>query len=278
MHSMSIDYEVIISTCEKFSDLWDAHVLLMERNWKAHGKAYLVTDAPADRRYAGVEVVCAGADTEITQRLRFALERVTSQYILFTLDDYFLTEPIDQEALQRTLAVMEAEKLDYIWLDSPTNPYMPNRQELRREGAVELKDHPGYYLRNMAEGNYKISLYPGLWRTDFMRQTLEETRNAWQYEVALTEMAHRLGARCGVSHHGEFPFLDVIRKGKVLRKAHRYFQQNPIYRSQREVMGFWDEWKLSFRMWLKRALPKTAFILLKKLMIKCGMTFYSPVK
>ena len=111
-----------------------------------------------------------------------------------------------------------------------------------------------------------------------LRQTLEETRNAWQYEVALTEMAHQLSAHCAVSCHGEFPFLDVIRKGKVLRKADRYFRRNPIYRSNREVMGFWAEWMLTARMWLKRVLPKSVFNLLKKVLIKCGMTFYSPVK
>ena len=278
MRSMAIEYEVLISTCDKFSDLWDAHILLMERNWKTHGKAYLVTDAATDRRYEGLEVVCAGADTEITRRLQIALDQVKTKYILFTLDDYFLTEPVDEDALQRTLAVMEDAQLDYVWLDSRHNPYMPIRQELRREGAVELEDHSGYYLRNLAEGNYKVSLYPGLWRTDFMRQTLEETRNAWQYEVALTEMAHQLSAHCAVSCHGEFPFLDVIRKGKVLRKADRYFRRNPIYRSNREVMGFWAEWMLTARMWLKRVLPKSVFNLLKKVLIKCGMTFYSPVK
>jgi len=275
---MAIDFEVIISTCDKFSDLWDAHILLLEHSWKEHPKAYLVTDVPTERWFDRVEVVCAGIGTEITQRLKQVLDKVTTDYILFTLDDYFLTEPIRDQALRQTLAVMEEENLDYVWLDSPTNPYMPTYKELCREGAVALDGHPGYFLRNLEEGNYKVSLYPGLWRTDFMRRTLEQTRNAWQYEVALTEMASQMKARCAVSTHKEFPFLDVIRKGKVLRKAQRYFRKNPIYQTERETMRFWDEWKLDARMWLKRALPKSLFLLLKKIMIKCGMTFYSPVK
>lgn len=47
---------------------------------------------------------------------------------------------------------------------------------------------------------------------DFMDKTLTKKLNAWQYEVALTNMARQLNARCADSRRGEFPILDVIRK------------------------------------------------------------------
>lgn len=267
-----IDFEVIISTCDKFSDLWDAHVLLMNQNWQDRGRTWLVTDVPTQRTFEGIRVISAGEETEITQRLKTVLEQVQSEYILFTLDDYFLTLPIEEEALQQALRVMQVEKLDYMRL-------LPNpAYRLRREGAKEIPNHPGYYIRDTAEGNYKVSLYPGLWRTDFMRKTLDKPLNAWQYEVALTPMAHALNARCAISNHNEFPFLDVIRKGKVLRKANRYFQKNPIYQSDRPVQTVWEEVKLDTRTWIGRLLPKPLFRAAKRLMIKLGMEFYSPVK
>lgn len=268
-----IDFEIIISTCDKFSDLWDAHVLLMNQNWKdRNAEAHLVTDKETDRKLDGVRIVCAGEGTEITQRLARALQDVKEKYILFTLDDYFLTTPIDNEALQRSLRVMEEENLDYMRL------YSAPRWERRKDGSKEFAAHKGYYLRNIETGNYKISLYPGLWRTDFMRQTLGETMNAWQYEVALTEMARKLNARCAISNYDEFPFLDVIRKGKLLRKANRYFKKNPIYQSERPVMKWTGEFKIWLMGFVQRVLPKFAFRWLKRFLIKCGMTFYSPVE
>lgn len=267
-----IDFEVIISTCDKFSDLWDAHVLLMNQNWQDRGRTWLVTDAPTQRIFPKVDVISTGEGMEITQRLKVALERVETEYILLTLDDYFLTAPIDTDALQKSLRVMQEENLDYMRL------YANAEYRLRRENAVEFPNHPGYYLRDVSQGNYKISLYPGLWRTDFMRKTLDKPLNAWQYEVALTPMAHALNARCAISNHNEFPFLDVIRKGKVLRKANRYFQKNPIYQSDRPVRTVWEEVKLDTRTWIGRLLPKPLFRAAKRLMIKLGMEFYSPVK
>ena len=267
----SIGCEIIISTCQKFSDLWEANVLLLNRNWKDRGmKTWLVTDEPVERELNGVELVCAGTDTEITQRLETALHRITSKYILLTLDDYFLTVPIDSRAIQYALSVMEAEDLDYLRL-LPATP-----GNLRREGAVEFSEYPGFFLRDVHTGNYKISLCPGIWRTDFMRKTLGTVRNAWEYEVSLTPMAREMNARCAISNHNEFPYLDVVRKGKILRKADRYFRKDPILQTDRKVMSAAEDFKFALRGKLHYWLPKPLLNLLKRLLGKLGMKFYSP--
>ena len=98
MRSMPTEnsFDIIISTCDKFSDLWDANILLLEKNWKCrNGQTFLVTDAPTEKSYENVQIITAGEGTEITQRLAAAIEKVQTKYILFTLDDYFLTEPIE---------------------------------------------------------------------------------------------------------------------------------------------------------------------------------------
>ena len=265
--------DILISTCDKFSDLWDAHILLMEENWPNRGgNTFLVTDAPTSKTYHDVKIVAAGEGTEITQRLMVALEKVHTKYILFTLDDYFLTQSIDNSKLSHAIDFMEEEGVDYLRLYPATKHY------LKREGAVASERYPGFYHRNIQEGDYKIVLYPGLWRTDFMRSTLDKPMNAWQYEVSLTETARRLGAHCAISNRNEFPFLDVIRKGKVLRKAHRYFEENPIYSSDREVMRARDEWMLSLRTVLRHWLPEPLFRKAKAFMVRRGETFYSPIE
>lgn len=264
-------FDVIISTCDLYSDLWDANLLLLEQNWPGRpGSTFLVTDRPTNRVYPNVTLLAAGEGKEITERLAAALEQIHTDYVLLTLEDYFLTEPIYTEKIVKAIGYMEAENIDYLRLYPATKHY------LRREGALSSDRFPGFYLRNMAEGDYKISLYPGLWRTSFMRNTVSEKMNAWQYEIALTDMARQLNARCSISNNREFPFLDVIRKGKVLRKAHRYFQKNPIYSSDRKVMKAKDEFLIQFRTVLRHWLPKPLFFMMKRVMTKCGIQFMSP--
>ena len=68
---MENKFSIIISTCDKFSDLWDAHILLLNQNWADRNvETFLVTDKPTDRTFENVTVVAAGEGTEITERLK----------------------------------------------------------------------------------------------------------------------------------------------------------------------------------------------------------------
>lgn len=265
------NYEIIISTCGAYSDLWEANALLLNQNWPDRPATWLVTDAPTDRKLSGVEIIAAGMGLEMPDRLVAALEKIQSEYIILTLDDYFFTQRIEQEKIDRALQFMEENNVDYVQL------YPQPRDFLRRDGAKESKKYPGIYMLDIRKGNYKVVLTPGIWRRDFMLKTLKGGMNAWRYEVSLTDTAREVGAVCATSNCGELPYLDVIRKGKLLRKAYRYFQKNPIYRSDREVMKWKDEWVLNLRTWLKFWMPRGVLRAMKKVMMRLGHSFYSPV-
>lgn len=262
------NFSLIISTCDQYSDLWKAHILLLNQNWADRNvPTFLVTDKPTDETFENVEVVAAGEGTEITERLKAVLPLIKTDYIFFTLDDYFLTEKISTEAIHEDIQIMEKHRLDYLRLFVMTMKSLKNRR------AKEIE--PGIFLLDNHAGDYIISLYAGIWRKDFMEKTLTKSQNAWQYEVALTNMARQLNARCADSRRGEFPILDVIRKGKVLTKARKYFHTNPIYQGNREDMKVKDEWKIDIRTWLREWLPKPLFHLAKAMMRRRGYTFFS---
>ena len=213
---------MIICTCEKFSDLWEGNILLLNKNFPNRGRTFLATDSPTERIFENITVVSAGKEAKITERISAALAETSAEYILFSLDDYFLTERIESRKISEAIAFMEAENIDYLRL------YGASKSYLRKEGAAESKNQKGFWIRDISKGTYKISLYPGIWRKDFLSATLSEKLDPWEYEVSLTETARKYGAKCAISCRGEFPFLDVIRKGKILRKAARYFEKNPV--------------------------------------------------
>lgn len=266
--AMENDFSVIVSTCDKFSDLWDANILLLNQNGADRNvETFLVTDKPTDRTFENVTVVAAGEDAEITERLRAVLPLIKTKHILFTLDDYFLTKKISTQAVNEDIQIMNKYRIDYLRLFVMTMKSLKNRK------AEELE--PGIFLLDNNAGDYIVSLYAGIWRKDFMEKTLTKKLNAWQYEVALTNMARQMNARCADSRRGEFPILDVIRKGKVLTKARKYFDENPIYSGNRETMKAKDEWMLEFRTWLREWLPKPLFNLSKAIMRRRGYSFFS---
>ena len=110
---MENNFSIIISTCDKFSDLWDAHVLLLNQNWADRNvETFLVTDKPTDRAFENVTVVAAGEGTEITERLRAVMPLIKTEYVLFTLDDYFLTERISTQAVNEDIQIIEKHQID----------------------------------------------------------------------------------------------------------------------------------------------------------------------
>lgn len=266
-------FEILISSCQKYSDLWQGNNMFLNRNWPDRNTAtYLVTDEPTEYSFPGVTILCAGSGLEFTQRLAFALETLSAEFVLLTLEDYYFTQPIQTENIYRALDFMEEWGADYLQL------YPQPVSFLRRDGAREVPGYPGIYFVDVHHGQYKVVLTPGLWRRDFLKKTLETSLNPWQYEVSLTAAAREYGAVCATSNRGEMPYLDVIRKGKLLPSAALYFRKERVCHISRPMLGLWESWVLGLRTMLKFYLPTWALRMLKGWMLRLGYTFYTPLE
>ncbi len=262
------DLSLLIHSCGAYSDLWDGQMTMLTQNWKNRDlDTYILTDtAPAEKVYPGVTILQAGAGTEITQRLQAFLQVCRTDYVLVTLDDYYLIREVSPKRISYLVETMKEQDLDYIRLF-----------RLRSDGAPvpgldrlwEMPIHEG-------KSKYYVNLYPGIWKRDFLEKTIGQPMNAWQYEVSLTPLAVALDARCLVDREPDYEILDVVRKGKLLHKANRYFQKNPgIYTGNRPVIPYRHEFKLAVYGLGKRLLPRNLQGKVKAGLKKLGVTFYS---
>lgn len=256
---------MFIHSCDKFSDLWDGHVKLLEENWGDRNiPTYILTDKENERSYENVKVIAAGEGKELSERTAEGLKYVETEYVFVTLDDYFLIEPVSSEEIGKLLDMMEAEKIDYIRLH-----YYP--KPTRKDKIKEKKN----MYRIDTNKVYAVNMYAGIWRKSFLESTIREPKNAWQYEVSLSRCAREYGANCIASNNKEFVILDVVRKGKILREANRYFKKHDVYHGERPVMGVWAEFTLGFKTWFIRLMPKFIVRKVRAMMIKRGHHFYS---
>ena len=256
---------MLIFSCDKFSDLWDAHVKQLEAYWPDREiDTYIVTDAPQERAYERVKILAAGADKEFSERLEFALKQVKTEYVFVTLDDYFLIQTVKNEQIRQLVSMMDQEKLDYVRLFARP----------KRATGEAVEGYEGMRWIH-TENPYSVNLYVGLWRKSFMAQTVRDVRDPWRFEVSLAGIATELKARCVVSDRQEFKILDVVRKGKILNKANRYFKKHDSYRGNREVHTYWYEIKLGIRTWGARHAPRWMVNAARKFMIKRGHRYYS---
>lgn len=261
---MENEFSVIISSCDKFSDLWDKHIELYRKNWSNNGsKTYLVTDKPTQRTFEGVEIIVADGDMDFPSRIKYALQFVETPYVLLTLDDYFLINTVDNSKIETLVGRAKEEKIDYLLL------YDRRKTDARRYKSIEVL-HPIDLNKK-----YAVTLYPAIWSAEFLKKTVKEDLSPWLYEASLTKTATEEDAKCMFSHTGSFDILDVVRKGKLLHKAVRYFKKNKIEIGNRETISYGIEFKLWLQDMISWYAPRGLFIFIKNIAKKFGVTFYS---
>lgn len=256
---------MVIHSCDKYSDLWDAHVSQLEKYWPDRGiNTFIVTDKHNPRDYQNVEILATGDGKELSERTQVMLSEIDTEYVFVTLDDYFLIKPVSNEVISNLLDMMDREQFDYLRLY--IHPKCKRSARLKEYGKVYRID---------TNVRYSVNLYVGIWRKSFLEKTIREPRDAWRYEVSLSRIAREVGARCAMSNNSEFVILDVVRKGKILNKANRYLKKHKIYNGTRPVISRWYEVKLWIRTWGVRLAPKFVSDAARNFMIRRGHHYYS---
>ncbi|MBD5317012.1 MAG: hypothetical protein HDS11_05035 [Bacteroides sp.] len=259
---------LLIHSCHKFSDLWDAHISLLNKNWPDRNiRTIILTDEPESHTFPGVEIISAGSGKEITDRIRHVLPLIETEYVLVTLDDYFPIYPIDGSKIDRLVSVMQTKGYDYIRLFE--NPRCCNLS------ATPDSDIYSFTLDN----DYVVNLYVGIWRKDFIRNSLsQKSLSAWDYEASLTAAAARIGANCAMSKGKEFPIMDVVRKGKLLRSPATYLKKHNLYHGSRPVRTIKETAFLYIKTQVRRALsygPEPVLRFIQKMLMNMGMNSFS---
>ena len=261
---MSKNASLLISTCDKFSDLWDTHISFLRKKWVGDfWKVYMVTDRPTDKSYDGVEIIVAESGLDFPMRIRYALDFIKTDYVLLTLDDYFLIEKAYSEKLEYLVGRAEMENIDYLLLYDRRKTNPKKYESIDKLVPIDLNQ------------KYSVNLYPAIWSKEFLKNSVNGDLNPWLYEPTLTNYAKNQNAKCCFSHSGAFVVLDVVRKGKVLHKANSYFKKHNVDIGDRPIISRFIEIKLAFMDLISWYMPKRLFKIIKKAAMICGMKFYS---
>lgn len=255
---------LLISTCDKFSDLWDEHIALLRNHWIGENwKIYLVTDKQTEKEYEGIKIIVAGEDKDFPMRIKYAAENIDSDFILLSLDDYFIINDIHEEKLRFLVCRADNEQIDYLKLYDRRMTDPRKYESFENLQKIDLSR------------KYAITLYPAIWNKVFLLNSVSGDMTAWKYEPSLTDYARSVNANCMFSHAGLFDILDVVRKGKVLHKANNYFKANGIDIGDRPIISRRTEFKLAVMDYISWYMPRSLFVAGKKILRKLGKTFYS---
>ncbi|WP_277235154.1 hypothetical protein [Phocaeicola salanitronis] len=186
-----MDYSILVNTCDRFEDCWQPFFKLWSIYWKdCTGRIYLNTEYK-DYSYPGINIIpvkgCAAHHIPRNQRiswsicLRWALESINTDIVLYMQEDYFLTNKVDNEKVEYYVSLME------------NNPDITCIQ-LTSEGIPATNKSSIDQLYH-SDNNYfsYVSCQASLWRKDVLLKLIRDYETAWNFEWWGSKRAKYMG-------------------------------------------------------------------------------------
>jgi len=244
---MTNSYSILINTCDKFEDCWDPFFKLFSIYWPDfQGKIYLNTEYK-DYSYSGINIVpikgCAVNNIQKNKRvtwsqcLKWALESIDDDIILYMQEDYFLKDSVNNHCVE-------------YFYDQMINYQEIPCIQLTHEGipAIDKSRYEKLFTSNPDFFSY-VSCQASFWRKEVMLSLLREHETAWNFEWWGSKRAKYLGYEFlvvdpNLMDSTQFQILPYIFTGVIGGKWYKQvietFEKNEIIVDY-SIRGFFEE-------------------------------------
>lgn len=168
---MKNNVTVVIGSCDSYQPLWKNFDILYKRYWNVNTRNIFVSET-IPIPYNGYQTVLPGKDLPWGHRMLKGLELVTTPYVCFLLEDYYLTETISELFIQEHIDLLEQLNADKVMFDKTYPPDVYSLTELEKD-VYQFNNH----------SMYLNSVQPAIWKTDYIKQVLHPSYSPWQFEL-----------------------------------------------------------------------------------------------
>lgn len=186
---MKNNCSIIVSSCDNFSDVWEAFFTLFFRYWPdCPFKIYLISETkvyPDDR----VATISLGEDKKWASNMKLTLQKIDTPYVIYFQEDYLLRSPVDTQKMLRLLDFAIKNNAGCLRLFPAPKP------------EKKLADSPG--LGEIIKGKlYSVSLQAAIWKKEVFEDLLIDGETGWNMEIDGSKRSINI----------KEPFLSVYKK------------------------------------------------------------------
>lgn len=171
---MNNKISLIYSTCDRYECLWEGFFKLWEKYWPTFDAQIILNTETKSFSYGIYDIVRPYFDEDNltwSERLYKSLEVVTTPYILFTLDDFYLKSPVDVQTLDMCIEKMDMD--DSIKLF--TFGWQPGNNT-----PCTFSD---YFEKRARFAPYRVNAQIALWRVTYLKKIIKCYENPWEFEL-----------------------------------------------------------------------------------------------
>lgn len=174
-------YCLLLNSCDSYQDTWAPFFDLLQKYWKdVNCNIYLNTESCDfnDSKYSfKVNVLNNGHKTRWGGRLRACLDQIEEEYILMTLDDYFICSDINEECIDKLVDKMEEDK------SIASFQLIASRYNATGITVADCLVEEGVTLHEVGRDGNKVHFVPTIWRKSVLKKWLRNHESIWGFEA-----------------------------------------------------------------------------------------------
>ncbi len=268
--NMNQDMSIVIITCDAYIDVMQEYMRYFRMNWKDCPFELIVVTEDVDINDERARCITAGKGTEWTQRAIIGIEAASTPYVLMSMDDGFISEPVDTDDVLGIIQFLKDNHIKYY--------RNPKRKYDYKDNPV-FDDNANVYKikKNLV---YGIDFGHNIWEKNTIRELLGDgSRSAWQIEEYLNEIA--LNSEPGyyddyVSDKRNFlNIVETVSGGKWMPKEIKKLELLgiPANLGNRGILPWTDTFRRNLHAIAYKIVPQKHRKAVKKVFSKLGYKF-----
>lgn len=227
------DVAFVIASCDKYSILWPSFFKCLDKYWSdCPFDIFLVTN-DLDISWHNIKVLKTGIDNSYSDNLLIALNQVEHDWIILWLDDYFLSENVENERL--------LEMLNHVQLNG--GGYLKLATDMPMAYKSDLGDEVGPLPKNI---KYRSAIGAAFYRKDILVRLLIPQQSAWDPDRS--ELSNKMSEQfyALTPHSAKNPpikYKHLLIKGKWLLDSLKFLREEGLdelikYRDKQSVSNY----------------------------------------
>lgn len=238
---------VYVNSFDGCADLWDSFFMLVKKFWNDCIYSIYLVNNSKEYKYPGVNIniVHTGPEKNWVDRTARSLNMIDEKYVLFMLEDYFISKKVVNDDIEEILNYMEDNDVYYYQLSTG----YPNDKGSIRVNAGTQREYP-------------ISLQPAIWKRKKLLDLLSEMDGVSPWEVESYLNLKYKSNLMGI--HGAYRdtrdllgYKNGVLRGKWILDTIKYFKKYDINFNlgNREIMSRKDSFKYDMANIFSRYMP-----------------------
>lgn len=208
---------IIVYSCYRNKDMWAAFSFFYKKYHVANScKIVLATDRYEKKdEYIFDDVVVL--DSSWADMIKMAVTKCDTPYVMLFMDDYLLSDSVDDRFLEKTVDDMKKYHAQNIRLKK--SPFSKKRDFAYDDNYYEI------ILGNA----YCFVTQVGVWESSFLLDFLSDGLSAWEFERECSMECGNADYLILEHKYLEYPYIEAVRKGKWMRCGIKHCNNNGYY-------------------------------------------------